>query len=490
MSRARREALAAAEAGFEELCGEQERFWAAYWDTADIEVSGNVADQQALRFCLFHLRQSNPEDDRRSIGANAMTGDHYRGHVFWDTEMYLAPHFLYTEPKTVRSLLMYRYNILDMARRRAREMGGEGALYAWNSISGEECGVVFEASTAEYHLMAAIGWAVYRYVEATDDRDFLFNYGAEMLFETARFYAGRGCFVPARNGAFCINVVCGPDEYGCGVNNNCYTNVMAQWHLRYAAAVYERMGAEAPESLEALAARLDLKAADIELWKRAADHMYVPFNAALGIHEQDDSFLYLDPVDMSLVPRNTDIRETVHPLNLWRMQVVKQADVVLLMFVQGHQFTPDVKRANYEFYEPRTCHGSSLSACMHAIVAAEIGLHDDAYAYFRESVMMDLNDFKDNTGGGMHAACLGGTWMAVVNGFAGMRDYPDGLRFAPRVPAAWKGYRCRVLHRGSRIELRVGAEGCEYRLIDGPAVRFTSGSRVVELTPENPRAAV
>ncbi len=481
---ARREALRAAADGFGRLLEEQSAFWAGYWKHADIEVEGQVGDQQALRFNLFHLRQSNPEDDRRSIGANGMTGDRYRGHVFWDTEMYLVPHLLYTEPHTVRSLLMYRYNILDMARRRAREMDGRGALYAWNSISGEECGVVFEASTAEYHLQSAIAWAVHRYCEATGDRDFLYNYGAEMLFETARFLAGRGCWVQSKGNRFCINVVCGPDEYGCGVNNNCYTNVMAQWHLTYAAEVYGRMGSEAAPALEALAGRIELTQEEVAAWREAAARMYVPYNAQLGIHEQDDSFLQLDPVDMALVPRNTDIREQMHPLNLWRMQVAKQADVVLLMFVQGYQFDLETKRRNYEFYEPRTCHGSSLSACIHAVEAAEVGRPVDAYDFFRESAMMDLNDFKDNTGGGIHAACLGGTWMAVVNGFGGMRDYPDGLHFAPCLPAAWQRCRFRVLYRGSRIAVTMERDRTVFELLEGPEVRFRVRETELSLGPD------
>lgn len=488
VERARKEVASASQDGFAALLERHEAFWRDYWQVGDVEIEGSAADQQAMRFNLFHLRQANPEDDRRSIGANAITGDKYRGHVFWDTEMYLVPHYLYTQPQTVRPLLMYRYNILDRARERARQMGGVGALYSWNSISGEECGVVFEASTAEYHLLSAIAYAIWRYTDATADRDFLFHYGAEMLFETARFLQNRGAYIPHKGNQFCINVVCGPDEYGCGVNNNCYTNVMVQWHLRFAESVYARMKVEAPEELDALAGRIDLRADEVAGWTMAADRMYIPFNKQLGIHEQDDSFLSLDPVDMAMVPRNTDIRDTMHPLNLWRVQVAKQADVVLLMFAQGHQFGREVKKANYEFYEARTCHGSSLSACMHSIVATEVGKHAEAYDYFRESANMDLNDFKDNTGGGIHAACLGGTWMAVVNGFGGLRDYPDGLRLAPVLPASWKSYRFTVLYRGSRIRVTVKSTEATYELLEGPGAKFESSSGTVELSSAQPVA--
>lgn len=441
--------------GFATLLQEQQAFWRTYWARADVRIDGAPADQQAVRFSLFHLRQSHPEDPRRSISANGLTGDHYCGHIFWDTEMYMLPHFLYTEPQLAKSLLMYRYHILDKARQRAREMGGSGAMFAWNSISGEECGIVFEASTAEYHLQSDIPFAIARYVDATDDAAFLRDYGAEIVFETARYMAGRGAYVPHKGNKFCINAVCGPDEYACGVNNNCYTNMLCQWHLRYAAAVYRWLRATYPTQWEGLIQRIGLTDKEVAAWERAAQRMYIPFNQRLGIHEQDDSFLSLDPVDMRTIPRFTDIREQLHPLNLWRIQVAKQADVVLLMFVLADQFSRKVKRANYEFYEPRTCHGSSLSPCIHSIVAAEIGKMDDAYTYFRHSAYMDLNDFKNNVHEGVHSACLGGTWMAVVHGFAGMRTDARGLSFAPTLPTAWRGYGFHIVYRGRHLRIEV-----------------------------------
>jgi alpha,alpha-trehalose phosphorylase len=474
--------------GFDALVAEQEAFWARHWAVGDCEIDGCPSDQQALRFSLFHLRQSAPKDGRHSIGANGLTGDKYCGHVFWDTEMYISPYLLYTDPATVRPLLMYRYHLLDSARQRAREMEGVGALYSWNSISGEECGVVYEAATAEYHLLCAIATAIARYVRQTGDEVFLRHHGAEIVLETARFFADRGKFIPARGGQFCINAVCGPDEYGCAVNNNCYTNTMVQWHFRLACRIHDRLRDEHPEMFEALAGRIGLRPEERETWQRAADLMYLPYSAELGIQEQDDSFLTLDPVDMSKVPLNTDIREHHHPLNLWRMQVAKQADVVLLMFVQGDQFSVEQKRANYDFYEPRTCHGSSLSACIHSIVASEIGYADHAYHFFHQSARMDIHDFKNNTAAGVHSACLGGTWLALVFGFGGMRDHETGLRFAPTLPAQWTGYRFQVLYQGSRIGVAVTREGATYRLVEGPAVRFESAGAEVALSPEKPEA--
>ena len=235
----REELKAAAAAGFDTLQDEQSVFWAQYWNDADIEIEGNVQDQQGVRFSLFHLRQGNPERNNRSISANGLTGDGYSGHVFWDTEMYMLPPYIYTQPKTVRPLLEYRYSLLDKARERAVQMQGKGALFSWNSVKGEECGHVYEASTAEYHLLSDVAYAIELYDRMTGDDEFTLGKGAEILFEMCRFLEDRGCYVDGKG--FCLNVVCGPDEYACGVNNNAYTNVMARAMFNYSAAVYERV---------------------------------------------------------------------------------------------------------------------------------------------------------------------------------------------------------------------------------------------------------
>jgi alpha,alpha-trehalose phosphorylase len=453
---------AARTAGFDRLLDEQAAFWAQYWNDGDIEIEGNVQDQQAVRFSLFHLRQGNPERSNRSISANGLTGDGYSGHVFWDTEMYMIPPYLYTQPETVRPLLEYRYSLLDKARERAVQMQGKGALFSWNSVKGEECGHVYEASTAEYHLLPDIAYAIELYDRMTGDDEFILGKGAEVLFEMCRFLEDRGCTVEGKG--FCLNVVCGPDEYGCGVNNNAYTNVMARAMFEYSAAVYDRVKAAGGT---VLFEKIGLTEQEVAAWKKAADTMYVPYNEKSGLTPQDDSFLEMDPVDMDLIPKNTDIRPMFHPLNLWRMQVVKQADVVLLMFIHGELFSKEQKEKNYRYYESKTNHGSSLSPCMHSILATEIGDHEDAYRFFRQTALMDINDFKNNTGGGVHSACLGGCWMTVVNGFAGFRDTPQGAVFNPVLPDAWNGYSFPIVYKGSRFRVTVTKKGAAFDLIDG-----------------------
>jgi len=462
------------------LAAEQAAFWKKYWDVADVQIDGDALDQLGIRLSLFHNRQSNPEDGFRSISANGMTGDNYAGHVFWDTEQYIAMPFLYSEPATARGLLEYRYRILDKARERARQLGRKGAEYSWNSVNGEECGHVFEAATGQHHLQSDVAWAVDRYVDASGDREFLYSMGAEIIFETARFLRDRGAFSEYKGG-FVLNAVCGPNEYGCGVDNNAYTNYMMQWHFETAARIFDEMSREVPARLSSLCKRIGLTAEEAADWEKAAAQVYLPWDEKLGIVPQDDAFLGHDPVDMSKIPMHTDIRTLVHPLDLWRMQLIKQADTVLLMYLHRDKFDDETVRRCYEYYEPKTNHGSSLSACMHAIIAADIGKLEDAYHFFRESALMDINDLKSNTGGGVHSACLGGTWMAIVNGFGGMRDEKSVLKFCPQLPEKWNRLSFQVIWHGTRIGVETTQGGVVYRHLDGPAVKFVHRGKTVAL---------
>ncbi len=467
LAQAKNEAVKNKNNGFDVLLEEQKSFWKEHWKNGDIKIEGNPGDQQAIRLSLFHLKSQLPAINNASIGATGLTGPNYSGKVFWDTEMYLMPYYLFTDMSSCKGLLRYRIKLLDKARERAGEIGNTGALYSWCSIDGEETSVVFEASTAEYHINADIAYAVWRYEQVTEDCDFVYNECSEMLFETAKFYAHRGSFVDAYDGRFCLNSVCGPDEYACGVNNNCYTNFMVQFHLRYALDVYDRMLKSVPEKLYSILSKTDIDENELNLWKNAADKMYYKINDKYGIYEQDDKFVYNDAVDMNTIPKNYDIRSMFHPLDLWRMQVLKQADVVLLQFVLGNKFTLDEKKKNYDYYEPKTNHGSSLSAAVHSIAANEIGYSDEAYEYFKSTAYMDIGDFKKNTSGGVHIACLGGVWMSVINGFMGMRMYEDGLYFSPNLPKNWDKCTFRINYKKSLIEVSVNKENSLFTLVSG-----------------------
>ena len=461
------------QSGFDTFMQEQEGFWHKHWEIGDIKINGNANDDLAVRFNLFHVRQQIPTEGALSIGATGITGPQYSGKVFWDTEIYVMPYINYIDPALTKEMLMYRYRILDHAKNRAKEMDGKGALFAWASIDGNETSTCIEASTAEYHLQSDIAYAINRYYRSTNDKHFLYHYGAEILFETAAFMYHLGAYIPENDNHFCINGVCGPDEYAGTVNNNFYTNMMLRFHFNFAIEVYEMMKQERPDLLQKLKSKIRITEQDIRNWRHASDTMYPCYNERLGIFEQDASFLTKNPVDVSKLPQHVSLLGSeTHLLNVWRMQLIKQADVILLLFLLGKDYTPEQKKANYDFYEPKTNHGSSLSPAVHSIIANEIGYKKDAYAYFRSSAYMDLCDFKHNTAGGLHMACLGGVWMTVANGYLGMRDYDDKLIFHPVIPDEWDSYLIHIVYRGSVLRIEVNHQQTIFILKKGPSVAF------------------
>ncbi len=483
-------ARAAAEAGYDALLREHTAYWSSFWDDADLQIEGDDAAQQGVRFALFQLAQSTGRDGKTNCGANGLTGEAYNGHVFWDSEMYIMPALLYSRPEIARSMMSYRHHILPEARKRAKELEHEGACFSWESISGEECGWIFEAATDQYHLQSDIAYGAIKYHEATLDDEWLFDKGAEIIFDTAMCMAHRGAFIPLKGHKFCINVVCGPDEYTPAVDNNSYTNCMCKFHLEYAYKLAHRMAGEAPEKHKELMDRLGIDEAELDLWKRAADNMYIGYDEELGITPQDDQFLYRDPVDVEELKKRGYILMNMHPLNLWRFQVAKQADVVLLMLTLPHWFSKELKKANFDYYEPRTIHDSSLSPSIHSIIASEIGYHDKAYDYFMRTARMDLDDVKGNTAGGCHTACMGGSWMAIVYGFAGLRVYDGKVHLDPYVPEGWTSYSFKVLFQGARVKVEVTREGTRLTLVEGDHIALGVRGRQLALDTQRPTVQV
>ncbi|MFN8597066.1 MAG: glycosyl hydrolase family 65 protein [Anaerolineae bacterium] len=459
-------------AGFEALAQQQSEFLTEFWSKADVEINGDPAIQQGLRVNLFHLLQSVGRDGLTGIGAKGLTGEGYEGHYFWDTETYIFPFFLYSQPEISRKLLEVRYRMLDKARERARQMSHpKGALFPWRTIDGEECSAYYPAGTAQYHINADIAFAVQKYVEATQDAEFRLAHGAEILFETARLWADLGEFIPAKGNAFCFNCVTGPDEYNAVVDNNYYTNLMAKANLEYAYDTARWMESVAPTEYQHLCEKIQLTAAEIDFWKTAADRVYLPTDPERGIFPQDDEFLNKAPWDFKNVPADQyPLLLHFHPLVIYRHQVCKQADVVLALFLLGHLFTLEEKKKNFDFYEPLTTHDSSLSTAVFSIMAAELGYHDKAYRYFLSTARMDLDDCHGNTKDGIHAANMAGTWMCVVNGFAGMRVHGDTLSFKPYLPAQWTNYTFKVTYQGRLIEVAVHTAGTTYRLLNGEPI--------------------
>jgi alpha,alpha-trehalose phosphorylase len=477
---------AARAAGFDALAAEQASYLADFWAQADVEIAGDDALQQGIRFNQFHLLQSVGRDGKTNISAKGVTGEGYEGHYFWDTEIYIFPFFLYNKPEIARKLLEYRYAGLPFARERARQMShARGALYPWRTIAGEECSAYFPAGTAQYHINADIAYSIKLYMEATGDEAYLLQYGAEIVMETARIWTGIGSF--NRAGRFVINEVTGPDEYTALVNNNYYTNAMAQMHLNFAASIAERLSGSYPEEFARIAAAIQLDANEPAAWRRAAGLMLLPYDDALQIHEQDDSFLSKKVWDFANTPKeNYPLLLNYHPMVIYRHQVCKQADVVLALLLLSDKFTLEDKRRDFDYYEAVTTHDSSLSSCIFSIIASEVGYHDKAYNYFMETARLDLDDTHGNTHYGVHTAAMAGTWMGVAYGFAGMRVVEGEVSFAPTLPQQWQHYQFRIHLHGCLLQVRVSAGKTEYKLLHGDVLAFTHRGDRVEVTASSP----
>ncbi|MGB7971090.1 MAG: glycosyl hydrolase family 65 protein [Candidatus Deferrimicrobiaceae bacterium] len=476
MDRAGRTLDRAVAHGFEDLLTEQRTFMDAFWLRSDLEVRGDPELQQIIRFNLYQICQATARAEGAGIPAKGLTGEGYEGHYFWDAEIYVLPFLIYTEPRIARNMLLFRYSMLDKARKRAREVNQKGALFPWRTINGDEASAYYAAGTAQYHINADIMHGLKKYVEVTGDETFLYREGAEMLVETARLWLDLGFFSEFREGQFCINGVTGPDEYNTVVNNNAFTNLMARNNLRFAAETVETLREKDPGTFRALADRTGLAMTEVAEWKNAADRMFVPYDEEKGIHLQDDSFLERERWDFENTPREKyPLLLYHHPLVIYRRQVIKQADVVLAMFLLGNEFTEEQKKRNFDFYDPLTTGDSSLSACIQCILACETGALEKAARYARYAALVDLRDIAGNVRDGLHIASIGGTWMAFVHGFAGMRDYYGRLSFRPRLPrkAKTKGFRFRLQVRGQLLEVNFDrdTEQVTYQLLAG--IRLT-----------------
>ncbi len=477
----------ALDTGFEELAREQRGVLDDFWSRADIEVEGDPAVQQGVRFNLFQLLQATGRAEGHGIPAKGLTGQGYEGHYFWDGEAYVLPFVIYTAPRQARNLLHFRYRMLDKARERARELGHRGALFPWRTIDGEEASAYYAAGTAQYHIDADIMFALKKYVHATGDIDFLCEQGAEMLVETARFWVDLGCYSRDKGGAFCINNVTGPDEYSAVVDNNRFTNMMARENLRAAVRTVELLRADRPDDFARVAEKTGLAPSEVDAWREAAGRMYLAVDAETGIHPQDDTFLSKEPWPFAETPPDKyPLLLHFHPLNIYRHQVIKQADVVMAMFLLSHEFTAEERKRNFDYYDPLTTRDSSLSSCVQSIVASELGYADQAFEYFTDALAVDLADIGGNVIDGVHIASIGGAWMALVYGFGGMRDYDGEFSFNPKLPKEWDRLRFRLTIRGQRLEVDVGPNETAYTLRDGDGLEFRHRDEAVKLTREAP----
>jgi trehalose/maltose hydrolase-like predicted phosphorylase len=455
--------------GLPRLLAAHTRAWAERWAAGDVEVEGDERAQRALRFAVYHLiGAANPEDETASIGARALTGDAYRGHVFWDTEAFLLPFYALTWPAAARALLMYRYRSLPAARAKAARLGYRGALYAWESAdTGEEATppyavgpdgrqIAIRCGVEEQHISADIAHAVWQYWQATGDTGFLRAAGVEILLETARFWASRAAL--EGDGRYHIRAVIGPDEYHEGVDDNAYTNVMAQWNLERGLEVAGLVERRWPAEWAALRERLAIGPAELALWREVAGRMTTGMDATSGIFEQFAGYFGLEPLDLAAyTPRAAPMDVLLGRERTRHSQVIKQADVVMLLALLWDRLRPEVRAANFGYYEPHCGHGSSLSPPVHALVAARLGQVRLAERYFLEAAEIDLSDMMGNAAAGVHIGALGGLWQAAVFGFGGLQLRPDGLRFDPHLPDRWRALRFAVQWRGRRVRIQLDA---------------------------------
>ncbi len=463
--------------GWEGLLAEQRAYLDEFWNGADVEIEGDLEIQQAARFALFHILQASARVERRSIPAKGLTGPGYDGHVFWDTEAFVLPLLTMTVPNSAADALRWRHATLPLAQENARKLGLKGAAFPWRTIQGEECSGYWPAGTAAFHVNADIAYAVTNYLACTGDTAFEKETGLVLLVETARLWHSLG-FTDATN-HFRIDGVTGPDEYSALVDNNVYTNLMAQRNLRAAAAVAERY----PDTARELGVNTD----EIRSWRAAAENMFIPYNEHLRINPQDDSFTKHAVWDFAATKADQYPLLLSFPyFDLYRKQVIKQADLVLAMYLCSEAFTPELKARNFAYYEPLTVRDSSLSASTQAVIAAEVGQMQLAYDYLGEAALMDLDDLEHNTRNGLHIASLAGVWSALVAGFGGMRMHGNSLSFSPRLPEGIKKLTFRLTFREHQLHVEVNTKKVTYSLLKGKSLTIHHNEHKITLSQEEP----
>jgi alpha,alpha-trehalose phosphorylase len=452
-------ALAEAQhAGWDGLLAEQRAYLDDFWDRADVELDGDAELQQAIRFGLFHTLQSGARAEKRAIAAKGLTGPGYEGHAFWDTETFVLPVLTYTVPQAARDALHWRHLTIETARQRAALLGLKGAAFPWRTIRGQECSGYWPAGLAAFHVNADIADAVARYQAVTGDEAFEQSAGLELLVETARLWRSLGHH--DAEGRFRIDGVTGPDEYSAIADNNVYTNLMAQRNLRAAVDAVQRNGDRAAE--------LGVDSEESADWRDAADAMLIPYDQARDVHPQAESFTQHQVWDFaSTAPEQYPLLLHFPYFDLYRKQVVKQADLVLALHLRGDAFDAEEKARDFEYYERLTVRDSSLSACTQAVLAAEVGHLQLAYDYFGEAALIDLDDIEHNTRDGVHIASLAGAWIAAVAGFGGMRDHDGKLSFSPRLPEVIGRLTFRIGFQGRRLLVEVEPHRATYSLLEG-----------------------
>ena len=458
----------------------QKEYWDDWWRTSDIEIEASdektrdtvAAEQQGIRFCSFQLAQTyNGGSMRHNIGAKGMTGEAYNGHAFWDTESCCLPFYLFTNPEAAKDLLLFRYNTLPGALERAKMLDCKGACYPIATLNGEEACPLWQHASLQLQPGTAVAYGIWHYVHLTGDDEFLWQYGAEMLLQIARFLYRRAAY-GNRNGKYGFYGVMGPDEFHMMVNNNAYTNYMGMRTLSFAADTLKRMQAEQPAACKALMEKTSLTEEEIASWRSMADQMYIP-RGENGLIEQHDGFFDLPHTDIDSIPISEfPLYDHWSYDRIYRTDMIKQPDVLMMLYLYNSSFTAEEKRVNYDFYEPRTIHESSLSPAIHSVLAAELDKMDEAVGFFGYATRLDLDNYNRNTREGLHVTSIAMAWANIVYGFAGLRSDGDLLRFAPRLPDRWKKLCFSILYRGRVIRIEMESGRTAFRLEEGEPLQL------------------
>lgn len=451
-----------------QIFADQTAYWNGIWETSDIRIEGDPENQQGIRFCIFQLYQTYHGDHPGfNIGAKGLTGEVYRGLAFWDTESYCLPFYMFNNPKAARSLLDFRYKTLPQAMQRAKDVDCDGACYPIATIDGTESCDLWQHSNLQLHVGTAISYGIWHYVKNTGDKEFLHSKGAEMLIQISRFYATRGQW-GQQSGKYGYFGVMGPDEFQLMVNNNCYINLMAQKSFEYTLDTLSEMKEQAPEAFAMVAEKTGLRDEELTDWKNKADNMKIPVDEVTGVFEEHDGFFDMPHIDIHSIP------VTEFPLysnwsydRLYRYDMIKQPDVLMFMFLYNGQFSKEEKLANYEYYESRCIHESSLSPSIHSILASEIGKPEEAYSFFEFATRLDLDNYNRNTREGLHTTSIAAAWMNIVYGFGGMRSDGDRLSFQPSLPERWNEYSFQVMYEGVLLRILVNKTSVTLNAIHG-----------------------
>lgn len=449
-----------------------------FWDKAMMEIHNDKRMNEAVSFNMYQLLCSSAKDSFGNIAAKGLSGEGYEGHYFWDTEMFMLPFFVLTNPELAKELLTYRFRTLDKARENAKLLGhAKGALFPWRTITGVECSGYYPSGTAQYHIDGDIAYAIINYYLVTGDLDFIRDYGEEVLFETARLWLDVGNYT---NGKFVINAVTGPDEYTCMVNNNYYTNRVAQYNLEWAVRFYQML--ENAGCVKGLKNKLHINSKELEEMQKAADDMYFPPKNKDGVIPQDDSFFNKPVWNIKSTPKeNFPLLLHYHPLHLYRYQVCKQADTVMAFFLFGDRESKETQKKSFEYYENITTHDSSLSKCAFSVVAAKLGEEEKAFKYFGNAAELDIRNLHNNTKDGIHTANMGGCFMAVVYGFAGLKVSEKGISIAPFVPDKWDGYSFKITYHGNLLRIEVDKKSVSVTLEEGKPFAMKVFSKEVKV---------